>query len=155
MFSFFFLLFSYTTRLSSRLWGSISLELLRSLPQLSDDDLDELDDAPDAEIEELENQVVDQASAARTIAELETEIGILARLEDLALRVQRSGTDRKWEDLAGLLQDNAEMFDAQGHRRKLVIFTEHRDTLNYLQERIKTMLGSADALGTIHGRLNR
>jgi len=135
--------------------GSISLELLRSLPQLSDDELDELDDAPDAEIEELENQVVDQASAARTIAELETEIGILARLEDLALRVQRSGTDRKWEDLAGLLQDNAEMFDAQGHRRKLVIFTEHRDTLNYLQERIKTMLGSADAVVTIHGGLNR
>ena len=53
------------------------------------------------------------------------------------------------------LQDNAEMFDAQGHRRKLVIFTEHRDTLNYLQERIKTMLGSADAVVTIHGGLNR
>jgi hypothetical protein len=47
------------------------------------------------------------------------------------------------------------MFDAQGHHRKLVIFTEHRDTLNYLQERIKTMLGSTDAVATIHGGLNR
>ena len=135
--------------------SSISLELLRYLPQLSDDDLEELDDAPEAEIEELENQVVDQASAARTIAELEAEIGILARLEDLAQRVHRSGTDCKWEGLTGLLQDNAEMFDMQGHRRKLVIFTEHRDTLNYLQERIKTMLGSTDAVVTIHGGLNR
>ena len=135
--------------------SSISLELLRYLPQLSEDDLEELDDAPEAEIEELENQVVDQASAARTIAELEAEIGILARLEDLAQRVHRSGTDCKWEGLTGLLQDNAEMFDMQGHRRKLVIFTEHRDTLNYLQERIKTMLGSTDAVVTIHGGLNR
>jgi superfamily II DNA or RNA helicase len=135
--------------------SSISLELLPSLPQLSEDELDELDEAPDAEIEELENQVVDQASAARTIAELETEIGILARLEDLAQRVQKSGTDCKWEGLTGLLQDNAEMFDTQGHRRKLVIFTEHRDTLNYLEQRIKTMLGSTDAVVTIHGGLNR
>ncbi|HEY4034102.1 MAG TPA: helicase-related protein, partial [Ktedonobacteraceae bacterium] len=135
--------------------SGISLELLRYLPQLSADDLEELDDAPEAEIEELENQVVDQASAARTIAELEAEIGILTRLEDLAQRVHRSGTDCKWEGLTGLLQDNAEMFDTQGHRRKLVIFTEHRDTLNYLQERIKTMLGSTDAVVAIHGGLNR
>ena len=89
--------------------------------------------------------MVDQASAARTIAELEIEIQLLAQLEQLALQVRRSGTDRKWEELAGLLQNNAEMFDAQGHRRKLVIFTEHRDTLNYLAERIRTMLGRAEA----------
>ena len=81
-------------------------------------------------------RVVDLASAARTIAELEVEIAILARLEELALQVRRSGTDLKWEGLASLLQNNAEMFDASRHRRKLVIFTEHRDTLNYLTERI-------------------
>ena len=28
------------------------------------------------------------------------------------------------------------MFDSEGRRRKLVIFTEHRDTLRYLCERI-------------------
>ncbi len=139
----------------AKLDSSVPLELPRSLPQLSDEELNELDDAPDAEIEELENQVVDQASAARTIAELEAEIAILTRLEELALRVYRGDTDRKWEGLAGLLQDNAEMFDAQGYRRKLVIFTEHRDTLNYLQERIRTMLGSMDTVVTIHGGLNR
>jgi superfamily II DNA/RNA helicase len=69
--------------------------------------------------------------------------------------VRRSGTDRKWEELSGLLQDNAEMFDAEGQRRKLVIFTEHRDTLNYLEDRIKTLLGWAEAVVTIHGGLNR
>jgi superfamily II DNA/RNA helicase len=47
------------------------------------------------------------------------------------------------------------MFDAQGHRRKLVIFTEHRDTLNYLQERIKSLLGKREAVVIIHGGLAR
>ncbi len=131
------------------------VDLFSGLPSLSDDDLDDLDDAPGAEFEETEQRVVDQASAARTIAELEVEIAMLARLEVLALQVRRSGTDRKWEGLASLLQNNAEMFDAQGHRRKLVVFTEHRDTLNYLAERIRTMLGREEAVVTIHGSMSR
>jgi len=91
-----------------------------------------LDDAPDTEVEATEERVVDQASAARTIAELRAEIAQLQELERRAMRVRQSGTDRKWDELSRLLQNNTEMFDAAGHRRKLVIFTEHRDTLNYL-----------------------
>jgi SNF2 family DNA or RNA helicase len=132
-----------------------AVELLQGLPLLSEDDLDDLDDAPDAEVEATEEQVVDRASAARTVAELEVEIQLLSLLEERAQQVRRSGTDRKWEELASLLQNNAEMFDAQGHRRKLVLFTEHRDTLNYLAERIRIMLGRAEAVVTIHGGMSR
>ncbi len=135
--------------------ASAFVELLEGLPALADDDLDELEDAPEAEREETEERVVDQASAARTIAELEVEIALLVRLEMLALQVRRSGTDRKWEGLASLLQNNAEMFDAQGQRRKLVVFTEHRDTLSYLAERIRTMLGRDEAVVIIHGGVSR
>ena len=135
--------------------GDETIELLQGLPLLSEDDLDDLDDAPDAELEETEERVVDLASAARTIAELEVEISILAQLEELALQVRRRGTDRKWEGLASLLQNNAEMFDASGHRRKLVIFTEHRDTLHYLTERIRIMLGYEEAVVNIHGGMGR
>ncbi len=135
--------------------GDATIELLQGLPLLSEDDLDDLDDAPDAELEETEERVVDLASAARTIAELEVEIAILAQLEELSLQVRRSGTDRKWEGLASLLQNNAEMFDASGHRRKLVIFTEHRDTLHYLTERIRIMLGYEEAVVNIHGGMGR
>jgi superfamily II DNA/RNA helicase len=39
--------------------------------------------------------------------------------------------------------------------QKLVIFTEHRDTLNYLRGRIATLLGRAEAVVTIHGGLGR
>ncbi len=133
----------------------ITRGLFQDLPTFSDEDLDDLDDAPVAELEETEQRVVDQASAARTSKELEAEIAILLRLEELALQVRRSGKDRKWEGLASLLQNNSEMFDATMHRRKLVLFTEHRDTLNYLVERIRTMLGREEAVVTIHGGMSR
>jgi len=129
--------------------------LFSDLPFLSDDDLEALEDAPDAEVEETEERVVDQATAARTMVELQTEIDLLARLELLAWQVRRSGTDRKWEELASLLHQHDTMFDAHGQRHKLVIFTEHRDTLNYLAERIRTLLGRTQAVVTIHGGLSR
>lgn len=47
------------------------------------------------------------------------------------------------------------MFDAHGHRRKLVIFTEHRDTLNYLEGRIKSLIGKPEAVVCIHGSMGR
>lgn len=135
--------------------GDAQIDGLSGLPRLSDEDWEDLEEAPDAEIEAAEEQVVDQASAARTIAELGAEIDTLKGLEALAEQVRRSGRDRKWEELATLLQTRAEMFDAHGHRRKLVIFTEHRDTLNYLYDRITTLLGRSEAVVTIHGGVRR
>ncbi len=131
------------------------LELSADLPEMTADDLDDLDDAPDAEVEATEERVVDQASAARTIAELKAEIAQLTDLQAQAYRVRQSGTDRKWDELSRLLQNNSEMFDSAGHRRKLVIFTEHRDTLNYLNEKIGALLGRPEAVVMIHGGIGR
>ena len=39
--------------------------------------------------------------------------------------------------------------------RKIIIFTEHRDTLEYLAERIRDLLGRSDAVVTIHGGVRR
>lgn len=135
--------------------AEVKIDFSSNLPSLTSDDLDELDDAPEAEVEETEEQVVDQATAARTIDELKVEIAMLRELEELALKVRRSGADRKWDELSKLLQNNTEMFDAHGHRRKLVIFTEHRDTLNYLIDQIRALLGRAEAVVTIHGGIGR
>jgi hypothetical protein len=96
-----------------------------------------------------------QATAARTIAELKTEIVLLQKLENLALQVKLSGTDRKWEELSRILQNEAELFDASGHRRKLVIFTEHRDTLTYLTDRIRNLIGKQETVVTISGGSGR
>ncbi|MBI3978726.1 MAG: DUF3883 domain-containing protein [Chloroflexi bacterium] len=135
--------------------AEVRVDFLQNVPAVTDETVEELDDAPDAEVEVVEEEIVDQATAARTIAELEIEIGMLRRLEELALRVRRSGRDRKWEELSNLLQHTAEMFDARGLRRKLVIFSEHRDTLNYLAERIRTLLGRPEAVAVIHGGMGR
>ncbi|HCH6462472.1 TPA: helicase-related protein [Vibrio parahaemolyticus] len=120
------------------------------------DNFDELDEDLSAEeYEILAEQVVDQATAAETIPELEAEILILKDLEYQALSVVQSGNDKKWEELSYLLQDKPEMFTASGTRRKLLIFTEHKDTLNYLVKRIGDMLGNENAVRTIYGGTNR
>src|SRR5579884_3602075 len=137
------------------------LDLVAELPALTADDLADLDDAPDAEVAQTEERVVDQASAARTITELEAEIATLRRLEELALRVRLSGADRKWEALSGIVQARAPALvgpdggDEAGARRKLVVFTEHRDTLAYLLQRITALLGRPEAVVVIHGGMGR
>jgi superfamily II DNA or RNA helicase len=131
------------------------IEMTPALPALTSEALDDLDDAPEAEVEATEAQIVDQATAARTMAELIQEIATLQQLEALALEVRRRGTDRKWEELSCLVQRNPAMFDAQGHRRKLIIFTEHRDTLTYLANSLRTLLGRPEAVVIIHGGIGR
>ncbi len=135
--------------------ASVRIAWQKEMPRLSEDDLEDLEDAPDEEVEATEERVVDQASAAQTIAELKAEIAILKTLEQVALQVRQSNSDRKWDELSRLLQNQTEMFDAHGHRRKLIIFTEHRDTLSYLQERISSLIGKPEAVVTIHGGLGR
>jgi SNF2 family DNA or RNA helicase len=123
-------------------------------------DFDELDDLEDDELtaeerEELEEEVVDAASAAESIAELQAEIDTLTRLEQQARTVRSSGTDKKWEELSGLLQGAPEIRQPDGSLRKLIVFTEHRDTLNYLVERLGTLLGRPEAIVAIHGGVKR
>ncbi|HMQ30423.1 MAG TPA: helicase-related protein [Chloroflexaceae bacterium] len=142
---------------------------------LSADDLDDLEDAPDHEVAQVEEEILDQATAARTIDELKLEIANLARLESLALAVRQSGEDRKWRELASLLgeifppaaianrlAEEREPYQVRelarptpSPRQKLVVFTEHRDTLNYLVQRISTLLGRVEAVVTIHGGMGR
>jgi len=136
---------------------SVLLEQLRARAVSAEDleDLEERDEIPGEELEAAEEQIVTDASAARTIEELQLEIDILKHLEAQALAVRRSGVDRKWDELSKLLQDTPEMFDPDGHRRKLIIFTEHRDTLAYLKERITALLGKPEAIVIIQGGMGR
>jgi superfamily II DNA or RNA helicase len=123
-------------------------ETLLSVP---DDD----DDLSAEEQETLEETLIDEATAAATIADLENEIAILASLERQAKAVVASGQDRKWDELSRILQNDPAMHDANGRMRKLIIFSEHRDTLNYLHQRIAGVLGNHDAIITIHGATHR
>ena len=117
------------------------------------DDYDD-DDLSSVELEETEEKIVDQASAAQTIQELEAEISTLKNLERMANEVRQSGEDRKWDELSKLLQDDGNMF-TDGLREKLIIFTEHRDTLRYLADKIRSLLGNEEAVVFIHGGMLR
>lgn len=120
----------------------------------ADDEYDE-DDLPSDELETTEEQVIDQATAASTILELEAEIRILKGLEQKANHVRVSGEDRKWDELSKLLQDSDYMRAEGGSYEKLIIFTEHRDTLRYLTDKIRSLLGKPEAVVNIHGGLMR
>jgi superfamily II DNA or RNA helicase len=120
-----------------------------------DDDFDD-DDYSAEELEAVEEQLVDAATAAETIHELDTELAELRDLTALARRVRNQDTDKKWSELRTILQDETLATAADpGLRRKLIIFTEHRDTLSYLQQRIGTLLGRPDAVTAIHGGVRR
>ena len=144
-------------------------------PEFDSEDVEDLDEAPENEVEAAEQEVLDQATAARSIAELKAEIEMLRNLEALAFEVRQSGTDTKWRELASLL---GEIFTKGGHTlrvaepdvpygageisrptsspwQKLVVFTEHRDTLSYLHGRITTLLGRESSVVLVHGGMGR
>lgn len=133
--------------------GTISADT--SSPEMREYEVDEYFDNPTGEDEEQESLIVDQATAAQTIAELESEIETLKGLEKTAKTLWASNTDRKWEQLSSILSDNPEMKAMDGTRRKLVIFTEHRDTLNYLTRKIAAFTGRPDSIVEIHGGKRR
>ena len=131
--------------------GAISDD--KNLPQVGKD-WEELYDQTDDEITEIEDAVVGGSTAAATIQELETEILTLKRLEAQARRVTNMDSDAKWVQLREILE-NEYMHDTQGNRRKLLIFTEARDTLEYLQEKITSYIGKAEEVAAIHGGVKR
>ncbi len=143
-------------RLAEERLGKRGADYLSGKLHFDDDDADDIEDEllPE-EQEDVENEVVDHASAAASIAELEAEINTLKGLEKMANAVRSSGVDRKWEELSSLLQENEAMFGKDGRREKLIIFTEHKDTLNYLAEKIGSLLGDREAVAVIHGGMLR
>jgi superfamily II DNA or RNA helicase len=132
-------------------------QLLAETVTDADTDVPEDDDDLNAEEkEQLEESLVDQATASQTIAELEAEVILLQDLERRAKDVVASGQDRKWDELSRILQRaDPALHDGEGRLRKLIIFTEHRDTLNYLQAKVGGVLGSQEAIVTIHGGTHR
>ncbi|MGO9899679.1 MAG: helicase-related protein [Solirubrobacteraceae bacterium] len=120
--------------------------------------IDEFDDDEFSagEMEEFEEELVDAATAARTVEELDAELLDLADLIKAAARVRASDTDRKWSELRTILEDNTLATSGGGdERRKLIVFTEHRDTLEYLSRRIGSLLGRPEAVKAIHGGVRR
>ena len=115
----------------------------------------ETTDSERLQFETKVEKVVDRATAARTIPELRTEITTLEDLIRIAYKVRRLDDDKKWVQLRTILDEQLLAGDGTGAARKIIIFTEHRDTLDYLDQRISAQLGRSDAVVRIHGGTSR
>jgi superfamily II DNA or RNA helicase/DNA-binding XRE family transcriptional regulator len=79
-----------------------------------------------------------------SLLDLQTELEQVKQLRELAKRVYAAGTESKFERLREVLVD-PEYAD-----EKLIIFTEHRDTLDFLVRRLEGM-GYTGQVAQIHG----
>ncbi len=85
---------------------------------------------------------LEHATAARSINELESEISHVQKLVIHARKVFNIKSESKFEKLWEALTDYQD--------EKVLIFTEHRDTMNFVIERLEA-LGYTDKVAQIHG----
>jgi len=110
------------------------------------EDYDELDDE---EKESLENILSDPRkfklfTTAKGPKELEAEANEVRKLYEMARTLSmRNQEEQKFKELSRLLESHGVI-----NGEKLVIFTEHKDTLLYLEERLKN---TGYKVSTIHG----
>lgn len=131
----------------------VRLEITKpDLGPIHDDDW--FDDMPEDDEEEYNDMFVNRATAAQTIEELELEVEKLGHLVSMANRIRSSGEDTKWQQLCQILNDPSIIEAQSSTRRKIVIFTEWRDTMQHLNERISELVGEGVCV-EVHGGLNR
>lgn len=85
-----------------------------------------------------------QGVVAASLSDLLAELEQVRQLRDLASRVYDAGTESKFDRLREVL------VDPKYGEEKIIIFTEHRDTLVYLVRRLEGM-GYTGRVAQIHG----
>jgi hypothetical protein len=123
------------------------LHLGQWLAQRGQVDEDALEDAPEEERLREEQDLVERLTAAETREELQAEIETLGELIRLAKEAERQEVETKLNELRQVMADKR----IQETREKLLIFTESRDTLEYLAEKLTAWGYSVTRL---HGGLN-
>lgn len=123
------------------------LKLGQWLAERSRIDEEALEDAPEAERLCKEEELVERLTAAETREELEAEIQTLTELVHLAREVERHEIETKLNELRKVMEE--EFIQKSGE--KLLIFTESRETLDYLAEKLH---GWGYTVATLHGGMN-
>jgi SNF2 family DNA or RNA helicase len=126
-------------------------ELQRRLERVKDT-LDESTADEEAEVDGQEEHEVNETELlggviARSLPDLEAELAEVDTLLKLARRVFARGEESKFEKLRELL------LDPRFQQEKMLIFTEHRDTLEFLIKRLQGM-GFTGEIAQIHGGMN-
>ncbi|MFM9947644.1 MAG: helicase-related protein, partial [Saprospiraceae bacterium] len=115
------------------------------------ENIEDFEELEDDERDALENILSDPRkfrlfTTARSLQEIQQEAGEVKKLFELAQTLyNRQQEEKKFQELQLLLKSNGVLDKGE----KLVIFTEHKDTLLYLEERLTKSGGYKVA--TIHG----
>jgi SNF2 family DNA or RNA helicase len=123
------------------------LKLGKWLAERGTVDEEELEDDPEAERLKREEELVERLTAAETREELQAEINTLAELTRLAREAEQHELETKLTELRKVMEDE----QLQQTREKLLIFTESRETLEYLTEKLR---GWGYSVVTLHGGMN-
>ncbi|MCL6512741.1 MAG: DEAD/DEAH box helicase family protein, partial [Anaerolineae bacterium] len=110
-------------------------------------DEEEIEDAPEAERLKREEELVERLTTSETREELQAELTTLTELIRLAREAEKHETETKLNELRKVMND--ERIRQTGE--KLLVFTESRDTLEYLGEKLK---GWGYSVVTLHGGMN-
>ena len=100
--------------------------------------------------EAVRDELVDDATAAAELDQLRAEVAELGDLTTRVGRVRGNARDSKLVALRDCLE-RAEFHELKDGRGKLLVFTEHRDTLNHLREHLESRGYSTCE---IHGGMN-
>jgi superfamily II DNA or RNA helicase len=92
-----------------------------------------LDDMSEDERWKQEEELLTRLTSADNMDELKFEIDALIRLVTLAKEVEKKEVESKLTELRTVMEERG----LKKSRQKLLIFTESRDTLNYLIEKLK------------------
>jgi len=137
------------SKLLAELKGLTPAEQSQRLQELQLLVIDEEQEFDDQE-EEAQDEAATQVTAAERIDDLRREVRELERLIKLAKATEALGEETKLAALRECLA-RAEFAELRDGRGKLLIFTEHRDTLNYLRENLETW---GYTCCEIHGGMN-
>ena len=124
-------------------------------PNIVDDMWEETDEQDQKRIETAIEETVSGTTWANSRKELQTEITMLDGLISLSSHLVDAGKDAKWRQLSSILSKHILDAGTDGFVHKLIVFTEHRDTLQYLVDRIAAFLGAPESVVCIHGGMNR
>lgn len=136
--------------------GKVDLEALQSAQRKLESIQDPLDEKTadeeenpfdgGEEVEKIEDQLL-AGLAAVSLADLEAERIKVGQILDLARKVYDMGQESKFERLHQILSD------PQFQNEKMILFTEHRDTLEFLVRRLEG-IGYSGQVAQIHGGMS-
>jgi len=110
-------------------------------------DEDYLEDLQEEERWQKEEELLEKLTSAETLEELQVEIQELKRLIELAEKAERQEIETKLSELKKLMEEK----QIQKNNIKLLIFTEAKDTLEYLTGKLKSW---GYSVTFIHGGMN-